>query len=86
MTLEEYILGDAVQAWATAQGYDSFSLYPTGDPCIERDGKTYASAVPLDDFQAALEAAVAEGEDLAPGTLEEETEPEDGELVIAPII
>lgn len=86
MTLEEYILGDNVQAWATAQGYSEFSIYPTCDPCIERDGKTYASAVPLDDFQAALEAAVAEGEDLAPGTLEEETEPEDGELVIAPVI
>ena len=86
MTLEEYILGDAVQAWATAQGYDSFSLYPTGDPCVERGGKTYASAVPLEDFQAALESAVAAGEDLAPGTLEEEAEPEDGELVIAPVI
>lgn len=86
MTLEEYILSDNVQAWATAQGYSEFSIYPTCDPCIERDGKTYASAVPLDDFQAALEAAVAEGEDLAPGTLEEETELEDGELVIAPVI
>lgn len=86
MTLEEYILGDAVQAWATAQGYESFSLYPTGDPCVERGGKAYASAVPLDKFRAALEVAVAAGEDLAPGTLEEETEPEDGELVIAPVI
>ena len=86
MTLEEYILSESVQAWATAQGYSEFSLYPTCDPCIERDGKTYASAVPLEDFPAALEKAVAAGVDLAPGTLEEEAEPDDGEISIPKII
>ena len=39
MTLEEYILSESVQAWATAQGYDSFSLYPTGDPCVPLSGR-----------------------------------------------
>ena len=86
MTLEEYILSADVQTWATNQGYSEFCLYPTCDPCIERDGKTYISAVSLEDFQVELKKAVLTGEDLKTGTIEEEAKPGDEEIFIPKII
>lgn len=85
MSLQEYIQSREVQDWAAAQGFARFILYPTGDPMVEKDGKTFVSAVSLEDFHSALKDAVNSNSPLPEGTLEEEP-PIDPNDFIVPVI